>query len=400
MKHAAMLVLAVLVAPLYSQANPAIIGRLALVQEIEDLKTLLPVNAHDPISVEFSPRLEALKKEGLADRNLERRENFGARVKSVKAELVAALYEASDKSQLSGRKSFERYIEKQLNADVAQRELSKARPVLRKVGVFVGWNQASLSSIVRIDSIHGYSKQPKVPEDFKGSSSDFSPRQSAPEKGLSEPPVSSAGGYDEEKLKTALRADGASEAVIAAGLRWAHAKNMDPRLVFALMKQESAFRVDAVSGVGAQGLMQLMPGTARDLGVYDGYNINQNVRGGTAFLASLWASFKAGGAYQAVSSLFSRNAGRMVSDYAGDIKTLRAAVNNGSRKMIDAAMVSLKPMLNKIPLAAQQAVAAYNAGEKGVRQHDALHRYNETRAYVALVWYNTMRYFSKSAGAS
>ncbi len=57
--------------------------------------------------------------------------------------------------------------------------------------------------------------------------------------------------------------------------------NLPPTLILAFMKQESAFNPNAVSHCGAQGLMQLMPQTARNLGVRDSLNIEQNVGGGT-----------------------------------------------------------------------------------------------------------------------
>lgn len=59
---------------------------------------------------------------------------------------------------------------------------------------------------------------------------------------------------------------------------------MDPNLIRAVIQTESSFRTDAVSGCGAQGLMQLMPGTARELGVTDSFDAYQNVKGGTTYL--------------------------------------------------------------------------------------------------------------------
>jgi soluble lytic murein transglycosylase-like protein len=62
---------------------------------------------------------------------------------------------------------------------------------------------------------------------------------------------------------------------------------IDPLLVGAVINQESGFRADAVSKAGAVGLMQLMPETARSLGVNDARNPQQNVEGGTALLRQL-----------------------------------------------------------------------------------------------------------------
>ncbi len=69
------------------------------------------------------------------------------------------------------------------------------------------------------------------------------------------------------------------------------AHNLDVDLLASVVKAESGGNARAVSRAGARGLMQLMPGTANDLGVQDSYEPNQNVRGGSTYLDALLTQY-------------------------------------------------------------------------------------------------------------
>jgi len=64
-----------------------------------------------------------------------------------------------------------------------------------------------------------------------------------------------------------------------------------PSLVHSIIAAESAYNRFAVSDKGAQGLMQLMPGTARDYGVEDSFDIIQNIEGGVKYLKDLQKTY-------------------------------------------------------------------------------------------------------------
>jgi soluble lytic murein transglycosylase-like protein len=104
--------------------------------------------------------------------------------------------------------------------------------------------------------------------------------------------------------------------------------NIDVELLASIVHAESGGRADALSRAGARGLMQLMPGTAQQLGVEDAFRPDQNIAGGSAYLDHLLTRYH-----------------------------------------------------DNLPL----ALAAYNAGPAAVDRYHGIPPYRETRAYVARV---------------
>jgi soluble lytic murein transglycosylase-like protein len=128
-----------------------------------------------------------------------------------------------------------------------------------------------------------------------------------------------------------LTAAGHSDAVAAFAGDFAAAErkfNLPSGLLAAVAQAESGGRTDAVSRAGAQGLMQLMPGTAAGLGVTDPFDPQQAINGAAQYLSSNLAAF--GGSLT-------------------------------------------------------KALAAYNAGPGAVREYDGIPPYAETQNYVRKV---------------
>ncbi|HEC73776.1 MAG TPA: lytic transglycosylase domain-containing protein [Methylophaga aminisulfidivorans] len=111
--------------------------------------------------------------------------------------------------------------------------------------------------------------------------------------------------------------------------------DVDAALIRAIMHAESGFKADAISRTGAQGLMQLMPATADELGVKNAFDAKQNIEGGVKYLAELLILFD------------------------GDVRL---------------------------------ATAAYNAGPNAVKKYNGIPPYSETKVYVERVGILHRRY--------
>ena len=138
--------------------------------------------------------------------------------------------------------------------------------------------------------------------------------------------------------KLEKRASSYNDAIEAYSIAY----EVDPKLVKAIIAIESCFDRKAVSSVGAQGLMQLMPATAKELGVDNSFDANSNIRGGIKYFSLMLTRFD----------------------------------NN-----------------------TELALAAYNAGPNAVKKYGGIPPYAETKGYVKKVLKRYANYVAKSSTA-
>jgi len=123
---------------------------------------------------------------------------------------------------------------------------------------------------------------------------------------------------------------------------------LDPDLVTSVIKAESAFNAHAVSPKGAQGLMQLMPGTASQLGVPNAFDPQANVEGGTKYLRELLERYN----FDVVKALAAYNAGPQRVEKFGGVPPYYETKAYVARVVKD---------FNKKKMAQQKAAAAQKA---------------------------------------
>jgi soluble lytic murein transglycosylase-like protein len=99
--------------------------------------------------------------------------------------------------------------------------------------------------------------------------------------------------------------------------------NVDPELIRAVIAAESGYNAAATSRKGAQGLMQLMPGTAQQLGVRDAYNAKQNLEAGVRYLRALLDKYNG----DLDKALAAYNAGEGAVARAGGVPNIRETQN-------------------------------------------------------------------------
>ena len=120
--------------------------------------------------------------------------------------------------------------------------------------------------------------------------------------------------------------------------------NVDKRLLIAVAKTESDFNPKATSGVGAKGIMQLMDSTAKDLGVTNSYDPEQNIMGGAKLLSQLLKKYdgdrnKALAGYNAGTGNVAKYGAEKYSSYYNKVNANEKALfkdDNGLDSAVDA----------------------------------------------------------------
>lgn len=145
--------------------------------------------------------------------------------------------------------------------------------------------------------------------------------------------------------------------------------HLDPDFVSSVIRAESGFNTRAVSPKGARGLMQLMPGTATDLGVGNAFDPNANVEGGTRYLRELLERYN----FDIVKALAAYNAGpnrvekyRGVPPYYETRAYVARIIRDYNRKKLaqqKAAAAAAKAAAKKTKLAASHSAPALNQAE-------------------------------------
>lgn len=116
---------------------------------------------------------------------------------------------------------------------------------------------------------------------------DYGPEQIVDVEAVPDPPVPALPPVTLPPPNAKLTPADVGEMLARAG----KAHNIDVDLLASVVKAESGGNPRAVSSAGAQGLMQLMPGTANELGVNDSFAPEQNVRGGSTYLDELLSRY-------------------------------------------------------------------------------------------------------------
>ncbi len=283
--------------------------------------------APSPLNARFSPRLDAVASAVAAARDARSLARAGEELKTWERELLAASYGGVRPAASAVRTRWDP------RADLKQRAaLDAAR---RAFAGGAGSAAAAADGSALFDG--GSARGEAVP---------VAPADSGAAVTVEPPPLAPDDPARYAKVRAIVISEGASPRIVDAVIKAAISQKADPLMVLAVINQESDFDPRAHSSVGARGLMQLMPATARRFGVKKAANLYQvqpNLHAGIAYLKELWTRFT-GGDMSGLASLDLR--------HSPDVRS---------------------------------AVAAYNAGPHAVDKYGGVPPYRETEGFVKKV---------------
>lgn len=357
--------------------------RKALLGAISDWKTLLPEQTADSRTAKLLSSLHGIKEEAAGLKAGEQVEPVEKKFEDWKQAVLSELYAGNKERFFNDPARFQEHMQKRLDALTAIRD-QKARVPSQskklealKAKINAVPDAATLNSIydklnagrkakteapVRTVSFSGVKSQ-ALDTVFTAKAVFPTPERIAPPPAPVPQPSGSVGGavvpakaelasFKTEPATTSSLsrlistvsatarryADKVADSIVA----FSRKLGLDERLEAAFVWAESAFNPHAKSYAGAEGLGQLMPGTAKGLGVHDSFNIDENLRGSTTFVKGLMNRFSSDDEMRYTQGLYAwgKNqvqAGRPVKEVWGEC-------------------------FEKTPMGVKNAIAAYNAG--------------------------------------
>ncbi|TBR17674.1 lytic transglycosylase domain-containing protein [bacterium] len=330
-----------------------------------------------PLAKDFLPEMAALKKSLLAVKDPEDLRLWGYVVDSFETRLMERLDPRLPQMDLKERAVARQAIfeqkealvalnRAQASADPAKRaEITELKKKIKSMGLeseglsaiydrtaalSEGTYTAASANIAAPDAVASFTdwnyprpyipqrahSEGAVPDPYAGVSASFGPPTE-----------------DERKVIELARQHGMNSTIVRQAFLESRRQGVDFRMTLAIIDAESNFNPRATSGVGAKGLMQIMPGTGRGLGVSNSnmlYDVATNIRAGVKYIKGLFNQF---------------------SDVAW---SQLGSVNPWTRADV------------------KSAIAAYNAGPGAVNKYGGVPPYRETRGYVVKVLQNYQRY--------
>lgn len=272
-----------------------IAGRSELLQEMEVWRGMHLSHSSAKIVELYAPRYTGLKKRVTALQDESRLPRLKSEFENWKTALLQAQFEESKATGMTCGKDFSTFRQEQT--------LSAAM-------------MGSIQTQIKQASLAGASGS----RAFDGTGV-YGDGSSALPVSLGGTAGTDAGASRYNKLRAIMVSQGAKPQIVDAAIKESLRQGVDPALTLSVIWQESRFNANATSPVGARGLMQIMSGTGRDMGVHNAgmlYDVQTNLRAGIKYLR-----------YAADYLKLNMNLSDIAEAPAGKVKALLASYNAG-----------------------------------------------------------------------